>query len=250
MKDYIQRLIKACHPVYFIVWWLFRLPVIYALISCASELSANIDAFIQYALTLAVMFAWEFCMAMPKKSFMRLMPASLQLFSSALLFAAAFLGEYLNLYHTVPWLDEVLQFIFGGFSVFVGYEIACALTIRDKYSCTKAMHFWVAFGIGFISMNCLELFEFFLDQINGIVTGMPGNAQYWYSEIESAGVEKTLIDYIDPYRWPLMDTMIDIILNTLSAFLALLIINLFPYRLRGKYRYDMEFDRKDAVRVK
>ena len=250
MKNYIQRLTKACHPAAFILWWLLRIAVLYALISNIAGNSTDVSAVIQYAFTFVAMFIWEICMAMPEKSFMRLMPASLQVFSTLLLFSAAFLGEYLNLYQSVLWLDELLQFIFGGFSVFVGYEIACALTIRDKYSCTKAMQFWVAFGIGFMAMNGLELFEFFLDQVEGIVTGAPGNAQYWFSEIGGTAPEKTLIDYIDPTRWAIMDTMTDIILNSVSAFLALLIINLFPYRLRGKYRYDMEFDRKDAVKVK
>ena len=251
MKDYVQRLKKACHPAVFVFLWLLRLPVAYALVSSIISDSRGVSEIIQYAATLVAMFTWEICMAMPKKSFMRLLPASLQAVFSALLFAAAFLGGYLKLYHSMPFLDEVLQFIFGGFAVFAGYEIACALTIRDKYSCTKAMQFWVAFGIGFMAMNGLEFFEFCLDQIEGIVTDMPGNAQYWYSEIVADGeTEKTIIDCIDPTRWAIMDTMTDIILNTISAFLALLIINLFPYRLRGKYRYDMEFDRKDAVKVK
>ncbi len=251
MKDYIQRLKKACHPAVAVLWWLFRLPVLYALISSVISGSSDISAIIQYALTLIAMFMWEICMAMPEKSFMRLLPASLQIFSSGLLFSAAFLGEYLNLYYTIPWLDAVLQFIFGGFAVFAGYEIACALTIRDKYSCTKAMQFWVAFGIGFMAMNSLELFEFFLDQLTGALTDVPGNAQHWsFAVAEGTLREKTVFDPIDPTRWAIMDTMADIVLNTASAFVALLIINLFPYRLRGKYRYDMEFDRKDAVKVK
>lgn len=251
MKNYIQRLKKGCPVAGFAYWWLLRLLMLYALVAGFFKDPFDLGATLQFAITIVAMFAWEFCMAMPEKSFMRLLPASLQHFSSALLFSAAFLGEFLNLYYAVPWLDAALQFIFGGFAVFAGYEIACALTIRDKYSCTKAMQFWVAFGIGFISMNLLELSEFFLDQLVGMTTDSVGNAQQWcFALAENTAREKPFIDSIDPSRWAIMDTMSDIILNTVSAFLALLIINLFPYRLRGKYKYDMEFDRKDAVKVK
>ena len=95
MKNYIQRLTKACHPAAFILWWLLRIAVLYALISNIAGNSTDVSAVIQYAFTFVAMFIWEICMAMPEKSFMRLMPASLQVFSTLLLFSAAFLEALL-----------------------------------------------------------------------------------------------------------------------------------------------------------
>ena len=188
-------------------------------------------------------------MAAPKKSFMRLVSPVYQNISVLLLFITAIGGKYFEIYNRIPMVDVVLQFTFGGFMVFVGYEIACTLSIRDKYSCTKAMHFWVAFGIAFIAMNALELFEFTFDQLLGLFTGTPGNAQNWSAAIaEETERAKTFLPAIDPGRWPVMDLMADIILGTVSAFIALLVINLWPYRLRGKFKYDMDFGDEDAAK--
>ena len=246
MKDYIKRLTARPSKASLAWWWILRIITAYYFVMSLKEgLHASVP--VQLGMSLVAMFGWEICMAAPKKSFMRIISPVYQNVSVTLLFITAVFGKYLDVYYRVPYLEMVLQFVFGAFAVFVGYEIACALSIRDKYSCTKAMHFWVAFGIGFIAMNALELFEFTFDQLLGLFTGVPGNAQNWSLALAGGTVrEQGLMAAYDAGRWPLMDLMADIILGTASAFLALLVINLWPYRLRGKFKYDMDFGDEDA----
>ena len=248
MKDYIKRLTAKPSWLSIAWWWILRIITAFFFVKSVVD-GMHISVPVQLGLSLAAMFGWEICMAAPKKSFMRLVSPVYQNISVLLLFITAIGGKYFGIYNRIPMVDAVLQFIFGGFMVFVGYEIACTLSIRDKYSCTKAMHFWVAFGIAFIAMNALELFEFTFDQLLGLFTGTPGNAQNWSAAIaEETERAKTFLPAIDPGRWPIMDLMADIILGTVSAFIALLVINLWPYRLRGKFKYDMDFGDEDAAK--
>lgn len=248
MKDYLKRLTARPSKASVAWWWILRIITAYYFIMSLKE-GLHISVPIQLGMSLAAMFGWEICQAAPKKSFLRIISPVYQNISATLLFITAVFGKYLDVYYRVPYLETVLPFIFGGFTVFVGYEIACALSIRDKYSCTKAMHFWVAFGIGFIAINALELFEFAFDQFLGLFTGIPGNSQNWSAALAEGTVrQQSFIPSLDPGRWPLMDIMADIILGTASAFIALLIINLRPYRLRGKYKYDMDFGDEDAAK--
>lgn len=247
MKEYIKRLTAKPSVASIAWWWILRIITAVFFVKSIVE-GADISVPIQLCLSLAAMFGWEICMAASEKSFMRLVSPVYQNISAALLCITAVGGKYLGIYATVPYLEMVLQFIFGGFMVFVGYEIACTLSIRDKYSCTKAMHFWVAFGIAFIAMNAIELFEFTFDQLMGLFTGTPGNAQNWSAALAEGTVrENAFLPPIDSGRWPIMDLMGDIILGTISAFIALLVINLWPYRLRGKFKYDMDFGDEDAA---
>lgn len=248
MKDYIKRLTARPSKASLVLWWVLRIITAYYFVLSIKQ-GLHISVPVQLGMSLAAMFGWEICMAAPEKSFLRIISPVYQNVSVVLLFVTAVFGKYLDVYYRVPYIEVVLQFIFGGFAVFVGYEIACALSIRDKYSCTKAMHFWVAFGIGFIAMNALELFEFSFDQLLGLFTGIPGNAQNWSSALAEGTVrQQSLMAAYDMGRWPVMDLMADIILSTVSAFIALLVINLWPYRLRGRFKYDMDFGDEDAAK--
>ena len=104
------------------------------------------------------------------------------------------------------------------------------------------MIFYAAFGVSFIFFNACELGEFLCDQLIGLATGDVGNAQFWSVALaEGTGREVSIIDAINPERIPLMDIMADIIIHSASAFLALIFINVFPYRLRGRFKYDIDY---------
>ena len=86
-------------------------------------------------------------------------------------------------------------------------------------------------GFSFLASTCWELFEFGFDQIAGMMGGYPGDAQHWSLEL-ALGTPKaqTLFDPIVDARWPIMDTMADIVLNSVGALLAYIIIKIKPYR--------------------
>ncbi len=243
MKEYIHRLKAGCSKGNFVLWWLMRLLLVYAFAVSVAKEGYDITVPVGTALSFVSTFLWEMMMASPPKSFLRFMPSSMQTFINLGLFAYGFLGLFLNFSYNTLWFDPLLKCYYCAFAVFFGYEIAWAIIKKQRSSATKAMMFYVAFGVSFIALNVLELYEFAFDQIAGAVTGMPTDLQHWsFVLAEGTAREKNVMDAIDMGRWPLMSTMADIVLGTISAFVALFIINVYPYRNKGKFRYKTDFE--------
>ena len=245
MREYIQRLKEYGSNGHFALWWILRALMIFALAVTLIKNPSDIVLSVQLFSGTVGMFLWEMCMATKKNSFTRFIPAFVQTIVSVCIFVAAFFGEFVGLYKSHPVTGSVMQFILGFVSIFVGYEIACTFIKRDRYYATKAMAFYVAFGLFFMWINATELTEFFLDQIVGLITETPGNNQEWINSGASI-----IFDPIDKGRFALMDTMTDIIVSTVGAFTGLLIVNIFPYRHRGKHKYDFEFDKAESTKEK
>lgn len=247
MKEYISRLKQGCKIRTMIFWWVLRLVMLFFLFF-AFELT--LIAQIHIALCFIGSFLWELSIAAPKKSLFRFMPASIHTVINIGLTLSAVLGVYFELYYTTRFFDPLLQAFFSFVSVLYGYEIAYAFVKKEHFAATKAMVYFVAFGVSFMCFNVWELGEFFSDQLVGHLTGEVGNAQFWSMAL-SEGTEraKTLFPYLVPERAPLMDIMADIIIHTASSFAALIFINICPYRLRGKYKYDTDYG-NNLVRVK
>ncbi len=243
MKEYIHRLKAGCSYGTFALWWLLRLLLIYGFAVSVSKEGYDITVQVGTAVSFVSTFMWEMMMASPKKSFLRFMPSSMQTFINLGLFAYGFLGLFLKLSYNTVWFEPMLTCYHCAFGVFFGYEICWAILKKQRSSATKAMMFYVAFGISFIAMNVLELYEFAFDQITGIITGHPTDMQHWsFALAEGTASAKGAFDAIAPGRWPLMNTMADIVLGTISAFVALFIINVYPYRNKGRFRYKTDFE--------
>ncbi len=243
MKNYLYRIKVGCKPTTFAFWWLFRLLMIYAFVASFFKEPFDITVPVWTAIGFVCTFFWEISMASNENSFLRFLPSSIQTFAILGIFASSFLGRFLNLNYSTSWFDPLLQFLFGAGAVFFGWEIACAIIKKEKRSATKAMQFYVAFGIAFFAIQVLELFEFSIDQILGNLTGTVTDTQHWsFALAQGTARENPLLDPISPDRWPIMDTMIDMTLSTISAFIALLIVNVTKYRLKGKFKYDLDFE--------
>ena len=96
-----------------------------------------------------------------------------------------------------------------------------------------------------------ELFEFTYDQVAG------GDAQHWnyQNAVDAAGgADKVfhIIPMLYPERFALMDTMDDIVMNFVGAFLLYAILCIFPYRHRGKNdinaKIELEIRAEEAAR--
>lgn len=242
MKDYIFRLKQGCKTGTFVLWWMFRALILFAFVSGFSGDSFTVTGQIHIAVCFIASFWWELSLAMGSKSLFRLMPSSIHTIINAGLTVSAFCGVYLNMYYTFRCFDPVMQAFFSFVSVLYGYEIAYAIIRRDRFSATKAMAFFVAFGISFLSFNIWELGEFFTDQLVGHLTGEVGNAQFWSVMLSegTARAESVIPSLVDA-RAPLMDIMCDVIVHSVSAFAALIFINLYPYRLRGRFSYETDY---------
>ena len=257
MKKYISRLKNGCKLPVFLYWSFLRLAMLYAFVATlfvdsvpdgeVSVLTAEIHILVCFFAS----FLWELSQAMPEKSLFRRIPSSVHTALNTGLALSSFFGVFLNDYYDMRYFDPIMQLLFGAWAVLYGYEIACAMVKRDKFSATKAMIFYAAFGVSFILFTACELGEFASDQLLGKIMGEPGNAQFWSMLLaEGSSRAETVIPPIESIRAPLMDIMNDIIMHTVGSFAALIFINVFPYRLRGKYRYDdMEFGNNN-VRTK
>jgi len=250
MKEYISRLKRECKTPVFILWWVLRIIMLAAFVLNLFSDTCTLTGQIHIALCFVGSFLWELSLAMPVKSLFRFMPPSIHTVINAGLAVSAVLGIYFNMYYTMRFFDPVLHAFFSFVSVLYGYEIANAFVKKEHFAATKAMVYFVAFGVSFICFNIWELGEFFTDQLVGHLTGQVGNAQFW-SEALSLGTARaeSVIPSLVPERQPLMDIMSDVIVHTLSAFAALIFVNLCPYRLRGKYKYDTDYG-NNLVKVK
>ena len=242
MKQYISRLKGGCKTPVHILWWLLRAAMLVCFVTSIVSGSFTLTAQIHIAVCILGSFMWEFSLAMPEKSFLRFMPSSIHTAINIGLFVSAVLGVYFNMYYTNRLFDSVLQVFFSFISVLYGYEIAYTFIKKKHFAATKAMVYYIAFGVGFICFNAWELGEFFFDQLLGHLTGQVGNAQFWSVALaEGTARAKSLFPPLVSDRQPLMDIMADVVIHSVSAFAALIFINLRPYRLRGKYKYDTEY---------
>lgn len=242
MKEYISRLKSGCRIQTFILWWVLRVLMLFAFALNFSAESCSLTGQIHIAFCFISTFFWELSQAMPKKSLFRLIPSSIHTVFNIGLTVSSVLGVYLNLYYDMKLFDPLLQAFFGFVSVLYGYEIGYALVKRDHFAATKAMVFFAAFGVSYILFNAWELGEFFTDQLIGLTMDNPGNAQFWSQALaEGTARAEPFIPSLVEERKPLMDIMSDVIIHIGSSFAALIFINVFPYRLRGKYKYDIEY---------
>ena len=242
MKDYIQRLKDGCPPHRFVFWWVFRALMIYAFIAGFFKKPFDITDPLQVGANFLCMLLWEIFMLFPEKSLLRHIPSTIQSVMTVGIFCASFGGKFLNLYYELRWWDSALHFLGGGIAVFIGYEFVCAYLKRDKKSAPLPLVLFAALGFSFVAANLWELFEFAFDQVAGMMSGYPGDAQHWSLELAlGTPKELTLFDPIVAERWPLMDTMGDMVLNVVGAGICYLILNIYPYHHKGRFKFDLDF---------
>ncbi len=234
MKNYIQRLKDNCSAKRFIFWWIIRASLIFAFVK--GFFPAEGEAFditdpLQVGANFLATFVWEVFMAFPQKSIFRYMPSSIQSILSVLVWCGSFGGKFLNLYYDSRWWDVALHFVGGAVCVIFGYEIVCAILRCKKSTAPMTLVLLASVGFSFLAATCWEVFEFSFDQIAGMMGGYPGDSQHWSLALAlGTPKEQTLFDPIVAERWPIMDTMADIVLNTVGAVIAYFIVKAKPYR--------------------
>ena len=233
VKNYFSRLMSSAKKSEFIVWWIFRLVMIGAMVSLIfTDPPSNLpkaQMALQLFANLVGMFAWEIIQALPEKNCLRQLPSYCQTVISVGLLLASFGGAFLNFYYSIPLWDTILHLFGGAEAVFVGYEITVAMQKRDRVRTSVPIVLLCALGFSFFVSTCWELFEFTFDQIAG------GDSQHWsYALAEKANDTSTFFPVRDPSRFALMDTMTDIVFNTIGALIFYVILKFVPYHHRGK----------------
>ena len=146
-----------------------------------------------------------------------------------------------NFYYSIFMWDKILHLLGGAEAVFMGYELATAMQKRDKKQCDLPIVLLCALGFSFFISTCWELFEFSFDQIAG------GDSQHWSYELaKAANNTRTFFKPRDPARFALMDTMTDIVFNTLGAVPFYIILKIAPYHHKGKNNVNEMFAPKGA----
>ncbi|MBQ5824748.1 MAG: hypothetical protein IIW48_08070 [Clostridia bacterium] len=252
VKDYFSRIKSNAKTWEIIWWWIFRCVMIFGIVDSLvgiTPLGGNSLQVKQMCANLVGMFAWEICMAMSKKNFMRYLPSYIQDFSVLGFFMASFGGAYLNLYYSFQFYDLIFHIFGGAAGALFGYEALVAMQHRDKVKSHVPFVILAAFGMSFICGNVWEIVEFVLDQFFG------SDAQHWCREEANLVAERYgneflanphIINHIAPVmgegwtaetyeiRWALMDTMEDLICNTIGGAIVYVALLVFPYHHKGK----------------
>ncbi len=245
MKNYLARL-RANAPTWqFVYWWVFRAVMIYGIIDSAF-FRKDVQQVLQMSANLVGMFIWEIAQATSEKSLLRYIPSYCQVLAVPGFFLASFGGAYLNFYYTIPIYDQIFHFVGGGAGAWFGYEILTAIQKRDKVRCHLPFVLLAAFGFSFIFGNGWELFEFTFDQIAG------GDSQHWSRALAEQAIREAaakgftigmpnIIPELDPTRYALMDTMEDIVFNTLGGVAVYIFLRVNPYHHKGKNNVNAMF---------
>lgn len=223
VKSYVQRLRSNSKPWEMVLWWLMRL----IMLAGAIESFVNADKYEDKIRTMMIgnfflTFGWEFFQLFPKKSLLRHLPAAAQDFTSVYIVLTAFLGAYINFYYSVWWWDTLLHFISGGLCVLAGYVFLKAYEERDGKKIPTAVIVFSAFCASFMFGTLWECWEFSFDQLFG------GDTQHWSLALATETKINHLIfqpakEFMSEdwqARFALMDTMTDIVANTLGAVIG------------------------------
>lgn len=118
---------------------------------------------------------------------------------------------------------------------------------RDKKPVSIPVALLCALCFSFFVSTCWELVEFTMDQVmTNPEKGTIGDAQHWCYELaKGTSKEATLFNPKNIGRWPLMDTMGDIILNSVGAVAAWIFLKIFPYHHGMKYDVNKEVKEAD-----
>lgn len=274
MKEYFKRITTTPKKITIAFWWVLRALLIFAFVyGLIGFIRGTVSPFtgkafditdpLQVGANLICTFTWEIFMMFPKKNSFRYVAPSVQTVLMIFIFLGSFGGKFLNLYYFSNILDTVMHFLGGVFTVLAGYELITAMQKNHKVKLPHSIVFLCAVGFSFMAGVLWELFEFTFDQIScmsAAAANLPieqatGDAQHWnYALAQLDGVVKQpLIPPMYIERWPLMDTMSDIVLNSFGALLGWIIIKVFPYNHKGKNNVDNIIDesikQKETVKL-
>ncbi len=240
VRSYFDTIFKNVKKWELVYWWIMRGLMIYALIDTivnGRDYNGS-NPPIQIAANLVGMFAYEIIQLFPKNSRLRFFSPRFQNITALGFLLGSFGGAYLNLYYVLPMYDKILHATGTAEGVYIGYEYVCATQLKLKKTCPPQIAVLCALGFGFVLASGWELFEFVYDQFFG------GDAQHWnyLNALREAGGSAENIFQMFPIsdpevfreRFPLMDTMGDIVMNFVGGFIMYAVLRIFPYRHRGK----------------
>ncbi len=239
MKGFLKRLKYNCPAHTYAFWWIIRLAMVGLFIKSFFDEPFKPVISVEILMNLGVMFVWELCMLMPKWTVFQYIQPLMQTAIIVVDFIAVITAYLFNFYYEVRLWDSFLHFGCGFGMVFLGYEFACALIKKEKKTAALPMIILASVGFSFMCSTLWEIFEFTGDQVIGLVTGEVASSQFWsYERLVGTDKIKTIFEYMDLGRYPIMDTMGDMFLNVSGALLGTVVLKLYPYRHKGRFKLD------------
>lgn len=245
MKNYFQRLKDNCPARTYAFWWVARLVMVGLFIKSLFDEPFLPVISVEILMNLGVMFVWELCMIMPRWTVFRYIQPLMQTAIIVVDLIAVISAYLFNFYYEVRLWDSFLHFSCGLGMVFLGYEFVCALIKKENKTASFTLIILASVGFSFMCSTLWEIFEFTGDEIIGIVTGEVANSQFWdYERLIGTDKIQTIFEYIDIARYPIMDTMGDMFLNVSGALLGTVILLVYPYRHKGRFKLDFVIQHK------
>ena len=248
MKAYFDKLLHSENSPKkweLAIWWAARGVLIVTLIHALffNKAEDHTKMALQVFGNLLGQFAWEILMLFPKKSFVNKIPAYIQDISAPALIGGSLFGAYLNFYYSAPVLDIVMHTVGGVACTILGYEIFTAMEKRDiergNGSSSVAIILFGAMCFSMFVGNIWELFEFTADQFNPVA---PGDAQHLSYDLAMQAVRDSggkiglpnFIAHRDSVRYGVIDTMEDMICNTVGGIVGWVILKFVPYHHKDR----------------
>jgi hypothetical protein len=145
-----------------------------------------------------------------RKKYKISLPRFIQVFIIIFIFASLFLGEIQSFYQRFWWWDSLLHLLSGVALGFSGFLIVYILDKTGRFSSSIFLMSTLAFCFALAIGTLWEIFEFFMDTFFGLDMQKSKNLC-----AELSGVCDT--------RLGLIDTMIDLVLDSLGALYAVTI---------------------------
>lgn len=195
----------------FALWWLMRGLLIYALVTVGKQ-DRNPVIALQLKSEIVLSFIIPLMHLLPKRIFLSRIHYRTQNSVMIMIFLMAFMGQYMDYLNKYEWYDTYMHVVSSLVFVFICYRLTLSLQRGDK-KISPMVGAICAFGLSFLFAIGWEIFEFICDFLF-----LDSNTQNW-SFVHSDQLQ-ALFPNIDPRRYPLLDTMVDLIADTIGSVIG------------------------------
>ncbi|MCM1365201.1 MAG: hypothetical protein NC122_08705 [Faecalibacterium sp.] len=213
VKETWKQLFEEITVAEYVMWWIFRLMMLYALIFHPDP-SERVMCFINM-LALYAMSAIRFIA--PRKTFISRLDFRCQHIINFFEFLGTFCGNFLNAYAYIHKYDRILHFLSGFGAVIAGYYIYKAFASKDgkKKYYSPGLGAFCGVSFSFVIICMWEITEFLGDFLYDTQ-----NQGYLYSPPDNDIMFRIFNHKAVEGQFPLWDTMMDMIDASIATFIA------------------------------
>ncbi|MGI6744684.1 MAG: hypothetical protein BWY46_00445 [Firmicutes bacterium ADurb.Bin300] len=223
-KNEFRQFRKEVSLPEYIIWWIIRGLMIYALCRQMS----NPDVLIINCLAIAGNLLATFTVILgriifPKFFFLGRLPYILQRYITLPVFLGCFFGQYMHFYSRYSSYDKWLHLIAGFIGVFIGYHVMMAMK-HNKRLVPPFIASFVSFGFSCFISVAWEIFEFIFD----FYFASSYNQNYrWNPDPDNLFFKIFGEGAGNAGQVALYDTMFDVIIGVIGAIIGGIVI--WPY---------------------